>query len=114
MDNHASSSRSHPKTLTDATSTGKGYSPSSAEQALNTWVEDNAQMILKAMATLKRAKLGICMCPRTVARYSSTDGTEEDLRSTLVSESAQREEETALTTSQEPHLQGFWPHTLEV
>ena len=72
-------------TSIDAISTDEKASSISAKQAQNSWVEGNAERLLRAIGNWKKANLGVGTCSRAVARYSATEGTEKDLRYTLVS-----------------------------
>ena len=77
--------RPHLMTSTDGISTNEKASSISAKQAQNSWVEENAERILRAIGNWRKADLGVGMCSRAVTRYSATEGTEKDLRYTLVS-----------------------------
>ena len=105
MDSHASSSRSHPKTSTDATSIKKEISSASVEQTSNTWIKDMEGGILKACANWKRAEFCTSVFPDNIARYDAKEGTEKYLTYALVSISLCNGEESTLTMSSEPHLQ---------
>lgn len=105
MDGHASSSPSHPKTPTDATSTKKEVSSASVEQTSNTWIKDMEGGILKACANWKRAEFCTSVFPNNIARYDANEGTEKDLTHALVSIYLCNGEESTLTISSGPHLQ---------
>ncbi|KAF6229829.1 hypothetical protein HO173_011259 [Letharia columbiana] len=87
MNDHASSSRSPPKTSTDADRSSDESASVSLEQELaawgngyQAWVDRNLQSLLKDFVTGKKSKIGVAMCPNTVTRCIAKEGTDEDLR----------------------------------
>ena len=80
----ASSAHPHQMASTDAIFIEKKTSSVSAKQAQDSWVEGNAERLLRAIGNWKKADLGVGVCSRAVTRYSATEGTEKDLRCTLV------------------------------
>lgn len=105
MDNHASSSRSRPKTPGNTTSIGKKPLFASAEQTLNAWVESNAKDLLEAIAKWTRAEPDIRLRPKTVPFYKANERSDKNLRYALVSVAILRVEGTALSFFQGPGLQ---------
>lgn len=85
MNDHASSSRSPPKTSTDADRSSDESASVSLEQELVAWGDRNLQSLLKDFVTGKKSKIGVAMCPNTVTRCIAKEGTDEDLRFILVS-----------------------------
>ena len=77
----------HQMTSTYAIFIDEKTSSTSVKRAENSWVEGNTERLLRAIENWKKATLGVGTCSRAVTRYNATEGTEKDLRYTLVSTS---------------------------